>query len=200
MRICFATNNEHKLTEVRALLPASIELVSLRDIGCHEELPETQDTLAGNARQKAEYVWQHYQTSCFADDTGLEVAALGGEPGVYSARYAGPQRSAADNVAKLLRELNGKADRQADFRTVIALVLPGGVVHEFAGAVAGQITQDVRGVDGFGYDPVFQPEGHTVTFAEMTLAEKNTLSHRARAVGKLVDFLQALDGEKVTKA
>ncbi|MCB2407215.1 non-canonical purine NTP diphosphatase [Hymenobacter lucidus] len=196
MRICFATNNEHKLTEVRALLPASIELLSLRDIGCHEELPETQDTLEGNARQKAEYVWQHYQTSCFADDTGLEVAALNGEPGVYSARYAGPQRSAADNVAKLLQELQGKADRSAQFRTVIALVLPDGAVHEFAGAVDGHITEDVRGTDGFGYDPVFRPEEQDVTFAEMTLAEKNTLSHRARAVAGLVGFLQTLEAKK----
>ncbi|TGE22045.1 non-canonical purine NTP diphosphatase [Hymenobacter aquaticus] len=196
MRICFATNNEHKLTEVRALLPASIELVSLHDIGCHEELPETRDTLAGNARQKAEHVWQHYQTSCFADDTGLEVAALNGEPGVYSARYAGPQRSAADNVAKLLRELGDQTNRQAEFRTVIALVLPGGEVHEFDGAVPGQITTSVRGADGFGYDPIFQPEGHALTFAEMTLTEKNTLSHRARAVGKLVEFLQDLDAKK----
>ncbi|UOQ53193.1 non-canonical purine NTP diphosphatase [Hymenobacter cellulosivorans] len=191
MRICFATNNEHKLTEVRAMLPASIELVSLRDIGCHEELPETQDTLEGNARQKAEYVWNNYQTSCFADDTGLEVAALNGEPGVYSARYAGPQRSAADNVAKLLHELQGQTNRAAQFRTVVALVLPDGAVHEFAGAVDGIITEQLRGVDGFGYDPVFQPQGHAVTFAEMSLAEKNALSHRARAVEQLVNFLQA---------
>ncbi|TGE19784.1 non-canonical purine NTP diphosphatase [Hymenobacter elongatus] len=196
MRICFATNNEHKLTEVRALLPASIELVSLRAIGCHEELPETQDTLEGNALQKAEYVWQHYQTSCFADDTGLEVAALAGAPGVYSARYAGPQRSATDNVAKLLQELHGQADRRAQFRTVIALVLPNGTRHEFAGAVEGRITEAVRGADGFGYDPIFQPEDREVTFAEMLLAEKNTLSHRARAVEQLLVFLQANAGKK----
>ncbi|TGE27016.1 non-canonical purine NTP diphosphatase [Hymenobacter metallicola] len=196
MRICFATNNEHKLTEVRAMLPASIELVSLQDIGCYEELPETQSTLEGNARQKAEYVWQHYQTSCFADDTGLEVAALGGAPGVYSARYAGPQRSAADNVAKLLHELQGQLNRAAQFRTVIALVLPDGSVHEFAGAVAGKITPEIRGVDGFGYDPVFQPTGHTLTFAEMSLAEKNTLSHRARAVEQLIAFFQKIEAKK----
>ncbi|QDA60860.1 RdgB/HAM1 family non-canonical purine NTP pyrophosphatase [Hymenobacter jejuensis] len=189
MRICFATNNEHKLTEVRPLLPAFIELVSLRDIGCEEELPETRDTLAGNARQKAEYVWEHYGVSCFADDTGLEVNALHGEPGVYSARYAGPQRSAADNVTKLLHELGTASDRSAQFRTVIALILPSGEVHEFAGEVRGSITDTRQGKDGFGYDPVFRPEGHDATFAEMTLAQKNTMSHRARAVQQLVAFL-----------
>jgi XTP/dITP diphosphohydrolase len=190
MRLCFATNNEHKLTEVRALLPASVELVSLRDIGCHEELPETRDTLAGNARQKAEYVWEHYHTSCFADDTGLEVTALGGDPGVYSARYAGPQRDAADNIRKLLTELRGASDRSAQFRTVIALVLPDGQWHEFHGVVDGRITEELHGVEGFGYDPVFQPAGHAETFAQMTMAQKNTLSHRARAVEQLVAFLQ----------
>lgn len=192
MRLCFATNNDHKLDEVRPLLPATIELVSLRAIGCQEELPETQDTLAGNARQKAAYVWEHYGVPCFADDTGLEVAALHGEPGVYSARYAGPQRSAADNVAKLLHELAGAADRSAQFRTVIALVLPDGQMHEFAGAVAGTITETVAGADGFGYDPVFRPAGHVETFAQMPLARKNTMSHRARAVERLVAFLDAL--------
>ncbi|SHI65724.1 XTP/dITP diphosphohydrolase [Hymenobacter daecheongensis DSM 21074] len=190
MRLCFATNNEHKLTEVRALLPASIELVSLRDIGCYEELPETRDTLAGNARQKAEYVWEHYHTACFADDTGLEVTALHGEPGVYSARYAGPQRSAADNVQKLLRELRGASDRSAQFRTVVALVLPSGAWHEFDGAVEGRITEEPRGADGFGYDPIFEPAGHAETFAQMPLSRKNTMSHRARAVEQLVTFLQ----------
>jgi len=190
MRLCFATNNEHKLTEVRALLPASIELVSLHDIGCHEELPETRDTLAGNARQKAEHVWQHYHTACFADDTGLEVAALRGEPGVYSARYAGPQRSAADNIAKLLHELQGQTDRSAQFRTVVALVLPDGAWHEFHGVVEGTITTERRGTDGFGYDPVFQPAGHAATFAEMPLSQKNTMSHRAQAVEQLIAFLQ----------
>jgi XTP/dITP diphosphohydrolase len=192
MRLCFATNNEHKLTEVRALLPASIELVSLRDIGCHEELPETQDTLVGNARQKAAYVWDNYHTSCFADDTGLEVTALDGEPGVYSARYAGPQRSAADNITKLLHALEGAADRSAQFRTVVALVLPTGEWHEFHGVVEGTITPALHGTDGFGYDPVFQPAGHTETFAQMPLAQKNTMSHRARAVNQLVAFLQEL--------
>jgi XTP/dITP diphosphohydrolase len=190
MRLCFATNNEHKLTEVRALLPASIELVSLQDIGCHEELPETQDTLSGNAQQKAAYVWEHYQTACFADDTGLEVNALDGAPGVYSARYAGPQRSAADNMAKLLQELPPNADRSAQFRTVIALVLPDGQWQEFHGVVDGQIIEQMRGQAGFGYDPIFQPTGHTTTFAEMTQEQKNSLSHRGRAVAQLIKFLE----------
>ncbi|GGE96447.1 non-canonical purine NTP diphosphatase [Hymenobacter cavernae] len=192
MRLCFATNNEHKLAEVRPLLPASVELVSLQEIGCHEELPETQETLAGNARQKAEYVWQHYGVPCFADDTGLEVAALDGAPGVYSARYAGPQRSAADNVAKLLQELQGATDRRAQFRTVIALILGDNQYHEFDGAILGSITEEVHGDEGFGYDPVFRPEGHAQTFAEMTLEQKNTMSHRARAVEQLLSFLQKL--------
>lgn len=192
MRLCFASNNAHKLDEIRPLLPSSVELLSLADIGCQQELPETQETLEGNARQKAQYVWDHYGVACFADDTGLEVAALNGEPGVYSARYAGPQRLAADNVAKLLHELRDQDNRAANFRTVIALVLPGGQVHEFAGAVAGVITEEVRGADGFGYDPVFQPnEGDGRNFAQMSLAEKNAISHRARAVAGLVEFLNS---------
>ncbi|WP_139925798.1 RdgB/HAM1 family non-canonical purine NTP pyrophosphatase [Hymenobacter sp. DG01] len=193
MRLCFASNNSHKLDEIRPLLPASVELLSLADIGCQQELPETQDTLEGNARQKAQYVWDHYGVACFADDTGLEVAALHGEPGVYSARYAGPQRSASDNVAKLLRELQGQPNRSAQFRTVVALVLPNGEVHEFAGAVSGLITEDVHGTDGFGYDPIFQPtEGDGRTFAQMSLEEKNAISHRARAVAGLVHYLNEM--------
>ncbi|WP_022822255.1 RdgB/HAM1 family non-canonical purine NTP pyrophosphatase [Hymenobacter norwichensis] len=190
MRLCFASNNAHKLDEIRPLLPAGTELLSLADIGCHEELPETQDTLAGNARQKAQYVWDHYGVACFADDTGLEVTALNGEPGVYSARYAGPQRSATDNVAKLLRELQPHPNRSAQFRTVVALIEPTGEVQEFAGVVDGIITDTASGVGGFGYDPVFQPvEGDGRTFAEMTTEEKNKTSHRARAVAGLVAFL-----------
>ncbi|MBT9391866.1 RdgB/HAM1 family non-canonical purine NTP pyrophosphatase [Hymenobacter sp. NST-14] len=190
MRLCFASNNAHKLDEIRPLLPASVELVSLAAIGCHEELPETQDTLEGNARQKAQHVWDHFGVACFADDTGLEVTALHGAPGVYSARYAGPQRRSEDNVAKLLQELQGQSDRTAQFRTVVALVLPGGEVHEFAGAVPGRITEQQRGQAGFGYDPVFEPtEGDGRTFAEMDLTEKNALSHRSRAVAGLVAFL-----------
>jgi len=190
MRLCFASNNAHKLDEIRPLLPAGTELLSLADIGCQEELPETQDTLAGNARQKALYVWEHYGVPCFADDTGLEVTALNGEPGVYSARYAGPQRLAADNVTKLLQELQGHSDRSARFRTVVALVLPIGEVHEFDGVVNGTIAEAPTGAGGFGYDPVFRPqESDGRTFAEMTTQEKNQISHRAWAVAGLVQFL-----------
>ena len=191
MRLCFASNNAHKLDEIRPLLPPSFELLSLADIGCREELPETRDTLEGNARQKADYVRQHYGVACFADDTGLEVAALGGAPGVYSARYAGPQRAAADNVAKLLRELAGRPDRTAQFRTVVALALADGRTRTFAGGVAGRIAEAARGTGGFGYDPVFVPtEGDGRTFAEMRGAEKNQISHRARAVAGLLAHLQ----------
>ena len=193
MRLCFASNNVHKLDEIRRLLPTAVQLLSLGDIGCHEELPETQPTLEGNARQKAQYVFDHYGVSCFADDTGLEVDALGGAPGVYSARYAGPQRESVDNVAKLLHELATQPDRRARFRTVVALVLPSGEVHEFSGEVGGTIAGQPVGSRGFGYDPVFVPtEGDGRTFAEMTLDEKNLLSHRARAVEGLVGFLTTL--------
>ena len=190
MRLCFASNNEHKLAEIRPLLPPGLILLSLADIGCHEELPETQDTLEGNARQKARYVHQHYGVACFADDTGLEVPALGGAPGVYSARYAGPQRRAEDNVAKLLQELADAADRTARFRTVVALITSDGAMHEFPGEVAGHIAEAPGGTGGFGYDPVFVPaEGDGRTFAEMSGTEKNRISHRARAVAGLLVFL-----------
>ena len=190
MRLCFASNNSHKLDEIRPLLPPGFELLSLADIGCREELPETQDTLEGNARQKAEYVLEHYGVDCFADDTGLEVDALGGAPGVYSARYAGPQRQAEDNVAKLLRELAGQPNRAARFRTVVALARAGEATREFAGEVPGHITEAARGARGFGYDPVFAPaEGDGRTFAEMSGEEKNRISHRARAVAGLLAFL-----------
>ncbi|GAB3639258.1 non-canonical purine NTP diphosphatase [Hymenobacter arcticus] len=191
MRLYFASNNAHKLDEIRPLLPAGLQLLSLADIGCHEELPETQPTLEGNARQKAQYVFDHYGVGCFADDTGLEVEALGGEPGVYSARYAGPQREAADNVAKLLHELSAQPNRAARFRTVVALVRGATDVHEFSGEVAGIIAAAPMGQGGFGYDPVFVPsEGDGRSFAEMTLTEKNQLSHRARAMAGLVAFLK----------
>ena len=191
-QLCFASNNAHKLDEIRPLLPPSLTLLSLADIGCAEELPETQDTLEGNARQKAEYVLQHYGVACFADDTGLEVTALHGEPGVYSARYAGPQRRAEDNVAKLVQELRGAADRSALFRTVVALASADGTIREFDGEVSGTITEAARGTGGFGYDPVFVPtEGDGRTFAEMSGTEKNRISHRARAVSKLLAYLNA---------
>ena len=191
-QLCFASNNAHKLDEIRPLLPPGLTLLSLADIGCAEELPETQDTLEGNARQKAEYVLQHYGVACFADDTGLEVTALHGEPGVYSARYAGPQRRAEDNVAKLVQELRGATDRSAHFRTVVALASADGTIREFAGEVSGTITEAARGTGGFGYDPVFVPtEGDGRTFAEMSGTEKNRISHRARAVSKLLAYLNA---------
>jgi XTP/dITP diphosphohydrolase len=184
MRLCFASNNAHKLDEIRPLLPLTVELLSLADIGCHEELPETQPTLEGNARQKAQYVFDNYGVSC------LEVVALGGEPGVYSARYAGPQRAAADNVAKVLHELATQPDRRARFRTVISLVRCADDVHEFSGEIAGIIATRPMGQSGFGYDPIFIPsEGDGRTFGEMTLVEKNMLSHRARAVEGLAAFL-----------
>ena len=190
-QLCFASNNAHKLDEIRPLLPPGLTLLSLADIGCAEELPETQDTLEGNARQKAQHVFQHYGVACFADDTGLDVTALGGAPGVYSARYAGPQRRAEDNVAKLLQELAGAADRTARFRTVVALITADGAMHEFAGEVAGHITAAPAGADGFGYDPVFVPaEGDGRTFAEMSGTEKNRSSHRGRAVAGLLVFLK----------
>ena len=194
MRLCFASNNAHKLDEIRPLLPAGLELLSLADIGCAEELPETQDTLEGNALQKARYVWENYGVPCFADDTGLEVAALHGAPGVHSAHYAGPQRRAEDNVAKLLQALHDTADRSARFRTVVALVGLGADEQLFAGAVAGHIAGAPRGEGGFGYDPVFVPaEGDGRSFAEMNLAEKNGLSHRARAVAELVSQLKIMN-------
>ena len=190
MRLCFASNNDHKLAEIRPLLPATVQLLSLADIGCHEELPETQPTLEGNARQKAQYVFDTYGVACFADDTGLEVDALDGAPSVYSARYAGPQREAAANVAKLLHELATQPHRRARFRTVIALVEGGREARSFSGEVRGTIAAAPIGRGGFGYDPIFVPdEGDGRTFAEMTLPEKNLLSHRARAVAGLVAFL-----------
>jgi XTP/dITP diphosphohydrolase len=190
MKLCFASNNEHKLTEIRQIVGDQYEVVSLQEIGCNEELAEDQDTLEGNSRQKAEYVWQHYGVSCFADDTGLEVEALGGEPGVYSARYAGPQRSSADNIALLLENLKGKPNRQAQFRTSITLFLQG-QMHQFDGIVKGHIAQAPSGTVGFGYDPIFIPEGYDQTFAQMPAHQKNSISHRGRAMQQLVEFLAA---------
>ena len=188
MYICFATNNAHKVQEINQLLGPSFRVLSLADIGCAEELPETQDTLAGNSQQKATYVHQRYGVNCFADDTGLEVDALDGRPGVYSARYAGPQRSSADNMQSLLRELADKSNRSAQFRTVITLWL-NEAMHQFEGTVRGRIATERSGEQGFGYDPLFIPEGHTRSFARMTTKEKNELSHRGRAVRQLVQFL-----------
>ena len=210
MKIVFATNNQHKLEEIRAILGPQFEIVSLADIGCHEDIPETGETLEENALIKAQYVYDHYHISCFADDTGLEVDALGGAPGVYSARYAalecvttGSQQvkshDSEANMARLLRELGNNNNRKARFRTVIALiekkdVCPCGCtsikqINNFEGIVEGQIIRERRGGEGFGYDPIFQPDGYEQTFAEMGPDTKNQISHRARATQKLAEYL-----------
>ena len=188
MKIVFATNNQHKLSEVRQILGDSIEVLSLNDIGCHEEIPETGTTLEANAQQKAQYIYDHYHIDCFADDTGLEVDALDGAPGVYSARYAGPGHDSEANMTKLLNELGENNNRSARFRTVIALIQQG-ELHEFEGIVNGQIIRERRGGEGFGYDPIFQPDGYDQTFAELGTEVKNHISHRARATQKLADYL-----------
>ena len=179
-RLVFATNNAHKLEEIRAILGNSIEILSLADIHCHADIPETADTLEGNARQKSRYVYEHYGLDCFADDTGLEVESLGGAPGVYSARYADGQG---------LKEMEEKNDRKAQFRTIISLIEKG-EERQFEGIVKGQITREKRGDSGFGYDPIFQPDGYETTFAELGSDIKNRISHRARAVAALCDYLR----------
>ncbi len=189
MELCFATNNEHKLREVRQLLGDRHRVLSLFDIGCDEELREDQETLEGNSLQKAKYVFDTYQISCFADDTGLEVEALNGAPGVYSARYAGAQRNSNDNMDLLLKNLAQSTNRKARFRTVVTLVLQG-KVHQFEGIANGEILKSKRGDQGFGYDPIFLPEGNQKSMAELTAAEKNAISHRGLAIKKLIDFLQ----------
>ena len=189
MRLVFATNNAHKLDEIRAILGNKIEILSLNDINCHDEIPETADTLEGNALQKAMYIKEHYGYDCFADDTGLEVSALGGAPGVHTARYAeNTDHDSEANMNKLLKELEGKNDRSAQFRTVIALLL-NGEQHLFEGIVKGDILTEKRGSEGFGYDPVFSPEQYSESFAELGAEVKNKISHRARAVAKLVEYL-----------
>ncbi len=188
--MCFATNNKHKLDEVAPLLKDSFDLISLDQIGCKNELPETQNTLSGNSFQKADYVFQHYNTPCFADDTGLEVEALNGAPGVYSARYAGDHRNSEDNINLLLQNLAGKQNRKARFCTIITLV---GLTSDpifFEGIIEGTIISERRGSIGFGYDPVFAPNGYNLTFAEMSLEQKNTVSHRAIATKKLIEYLK----------
>ena len=191
MQLVFATNNHNKLKEVQALMPQHIKLLSLQDIGCFEDIPETQQTIEGNAIQKAEYIKKNYGYDCFADDTGLEVEALNGAPGVYSARYAGKQRNANDNMDKLLNQLNSKSNRNAQFKTVIALQL-NGKPHTFTGICKGEITTEKRGTEGFGYDSIFQPKGHTKTFAEMGLELKNSIGHRGKAVTQLIAFLNKI--------
>ncbi|WP_178989067.1 non-canonical purine NTP diphosphatase [Winogradskyella schleiferi] len=191
MQLVFATNNLNKLEEVQTILPPHIKLLSLKDIAWVEDIPETQNTIEGNAIQKAEYLKKHYGYDCFADDTGLEVEALNGEPGVFSARYAGPQRSAEDNTNKLLTELRDKSNRNARFKTVIALHL-NGEIQTFTGICKGEITTQKQGKGGFGYDPIFKAEGYDKTFAEITLEEKNKIGHRGKAVVHLVDFLNTV--------
>lgn len=187
MNIVFATNNSNKIKEVQALLPSHIKLVSLEEIGCVEDIPETQDTIEGNAIQKADYIKTHYGLDCFADDTGLEVMALDGAPGVYSARYAGPQRNADDNMNLLLSELASKDNRSARFKTVIAMHFQGEFIT-FEGICEGEITKSKTGTEGFGYDPIFQPKSFEKTFAEISLDEKNLIGHRGKAVSKLVTY------------
>lgn len=192
-RIVFATNNQHKLDEIRQILGNDFHILSLADIGCHEEIPEDHDTLQENALQKAQYIVDHYHVSCFADDTGLEVDALGGEPGVHSARYAeGTDHDSEANMRKLLLKLGNNNNRRARFRTVIALLLEeNGKWREkiFDGIVEGHIAREKKGSEGFGYDPIFVPDGYDLSFAELGMEVKNTISHRARAVRKLADFL-----------
>ena len=191
MELVFATNNLNKLNEVKGLIPQHIKLLSLKDIGCFEDIPETQTTIEGNAIQKAKYVKTKYNYDCFADDTGLQVDALNGDPGVYSARYAGEQRNANDNTNKLLLELKNKTDRTAQFKTVIALQLYN-KQHTFTGICKGEITTTKKGEKGFGYDPLFKPNKSSQTFAELSLEEKNKIGHRGKAVRQLVAFLNNL--------
>lgn len=186
-KIVFATNNNHKLNELRKLTEGKIEILSLNDIDCHDDIPETADTLEGNAAIKARWVKDRYGYDCFADDTGLEVAALGGKPGVFSARYAGENHDSLANMKLLLANMEDKEDRNARFRTVIALI-EGETEHRFEGTVEGEIIREPKGENGFGYDPIFVPTGYCETFAEMNADEKNSISHRARAVAKLIEY------------
>ena len=192
MDLVFATNNKHKLEELQAILGNQFKLLSLKDIGCNEEIPEEQETLEGNANQKSSFVFDKYGYNCFADDTGLEIEALNGEPGVYSARYAGEAKLAEANMEKVLQNMAKINNRKARFRTVISLIIDG---HEkqFEGIVDGNILEAKKGDSGFGYDPIFQPNGFDVSFAEMELADKNKISHRGRAVQKLVEYLKNIE-------
>ncbi len=189
MQLVFATNNIHKIKEVQAVLPKDIKLLSLTDIGCFETIPETQNTILGNAVQKATYVTKNYGYNCFADDTGLEVEALNNAPGVYSARYAGAQRNANDNMDKVLEQLKNTSNRNAHFKTVIALITTT-TTKTFTGICEGKITTQKRGTNGFGYDPIFIPKGYTQTFAQISLTEKNKIGHRGKAIKKLVAYLK----------
>ena len=192
MKLVFASNNKNKIQEIQALVPNIIQIVSLEEIGCTEDIPETADTIEGNAILKANYVTEKYGFDCFADDTGLEVDALNGAPGVYSARYAGEQKDANDNMDKLLSELKDKSNRKANFKTVIALNL-NGKQNLFTGIINGKIIEEKIGTNGFGYDPIFVADGYEKTFAELSMEEKSTISHRGIAVKELILFLQKLN-------
>lgn len=194
MKLVFATNNPHKLQEINHLLDGSFQLLCLKDIDCNDEIPENQDTLEGNAAEKSFYIWNKYGLNCFADDTGLEIEALNGEPGVYSARYAGEQRNANDNMNLVLAKLDKIKNRKARFRTVVSLVIDGHEI-QFEGVVNGHILEEKRGTTGFGYDPIFQPDESDLCFAEMSMSEKNKISHRGRAVQKLVEYLLKLENK-----
>ena len=191
MKLVFATQNENKAQEIQSLLPEYFKIITLKDIRCFDEIPETAATLEGNSLLKASFISETYNLNCFADDTGLEIEALDNLPGVYSARYAGPEKSAAENINKVLLELVGKTERNAQFRTIITLILNKST-FTFEGIVRGEIISEKRGENGFGYDPIFVPEGEIRTFAEMSLEEKNKHSHRARAFQKMIDFLNEL--------
>ena len=188
-KLIFATNNAHKLEEVRAMLQPQYSIISLDEIGCHDDIPETAETLEGNALIKAQFVFDKYGLNCFADDTGLEIDALNGEPGVYSARYAGEACIPEDNIKKVLQLLEDNADRNARFRISIALILEG-KIHYFEGKVEGNIEFSPKGEQGFGYDPIFTPQGYDKSFAQLSAGEKNEISHRGLAIKKLVEFLQ----------
>ena len=191
MKLVFATANPNKKKEIQALIPSSMEILSLNDINCLEEIPETKATIEGNASQKAFYVYEKYQQNCFADDTGLEIEALNGRPGVLSARYAGESKSAEENMNKVLAELKGISNRKARFKTVISLIIDGKEIL-FEGIINGTILSEKEGAKGFGYDPIFLPNGFEKSFAEMDLNEKNKISHRALAVNKFVEYLNSL--------
>ncbi len=191
MKLVFATQNENKAQEIQSLLPEYFKIITLKDIRCFDEIPETAETLEGNSLLKASFISETYNLNCFADDTGLEIEALDNRPGVYSARYAGPEKSAAANINKVLLELEGKTARNAQFRTIITLILNKST-FTFEGIVRGEIISEKRGENGFGYDPIFVPQGEIRTFAEMSLEEKNKHSHRARAFQKMIEFLNEL--------
>lgn len=191
-KLVFATNNRHKLEEVSAMTGGTVKIVSLAEIGCHDDIPETADTFQGNALQKAAYVYEHFGLPCFADDSGLEVDCLEGIPGVLSARYAGEHGNSEANIAKLLDAMKGSENRKADFKTVVALILPDGKTEFFEGRVDGVITTEKRGEEGFGYDPIFIPDGYDKTFAELGEDIKNKISHRAKAIAALCEYLKRL--------